>query len=50
VHPLREDAIQVLLRKNNSDWSVVGELIRENLIRKVNYRNYTYYLRQYSGN
>jgi wyosine [tRNA(Phe)-imidazoG37] synthetase (radical SAM superfamily) len=49
VHPLREDAVRELLRKNNSDWSVVEDLIRENLIRRVNYQDYAYYLRKYSG-
>lgn len=49
VHPLRDDAMQELLRKNRADEVVVQDLIRENLIREVYYDNHHYYIRKYSG-
>lgn len=47
VHPLREDSVENLLAQNNSDFSVVDDLISQHLLSKVNYNGYAYYLRHY---
>lgn len=48
VHPLREDALRELLRKNGSDGRVVRELIRKELIREVKHGEHLYYLRKFT--
>jgi len=48
VHPLREDTIEELLRKNNADISVVEALIGERLIKEVKYDGKSYYVRSYN--
>ena len=45
VHPMREDALRELLRKNNADWSVVERLLREGKLIRLNYRGKTFYMR-----
>ncbi|WP_297551338.1 radical SAM protein [Thermococcus sp.] len=45
VHPMREDALRELLRKNNADWSVVEGLLREGKLIRLNYRGKTFYMR-----
>jgi len=47
VHPLREDSVENLLAQNNSDFSVIDDLISQHLLSKVNYNGHTYYLRHY---
>jgi wyosine [tRNA(Phe)-imidazoG37] synthetase (radical SAM superfamily) len=47
VHPLREDSILNLLRKDGASYSVVESLIRQRLIRSVNYEGNKYFLRNY---
>lgn len=47
VHPLREDSVENLLAKNNSDFSVVDDLVSQHLLSKVNYNGHAYYLRHY---
>ncbi|WP_297479112.1 radical SAM protein [Thermococcus sp.] len=45
VHPMREEALKELLRKNNADWSVVEGLLREGKLIRLNYRGGTFYMR-----
>ncbi|WP_297494871.1 radical SAM protein [Thermococcus sp.] len=45
VHPMREEALKELLRKNNADWSVVEGLLRESKLIRLNYRGGTFYMR-----
>ncbi|WP_297466405.1 radical SAM protein [Thermococcus sp.] len=45
VHPMREDALRELLRKNNADWSVVERLLRGGKLIRLNYRGKTFYMR-----
>jgi DNA helicase IV len=48
VHPLREDTMMELLRKNNADNSVIETLIEKRLIKGVNYDGKIYYMRSYN--
>ncbi len=47
VHPMRRDAVQALLAKTRTDWSIVEELVRQNRLRELDYHGKTYYLRAY---
>ena len=47
VHPLREDTIQELLSKDNSDFAVVEKLLREEKIQQLVYESKKYYLRKH---
>ena len=49
VHPLREDSLQKLVEKSDSDLSVVNSLIHKRLLRKTQYRGKIYYTRYYPG-
>ncbi len=46
VHPMREEAVQALLDKTGSDWSVVKNLTKNKSLAKVQYRGETYYTRK----
>ncbi len=48
VHPLREDTIGELLKKDNADISVIEALIEERLIKEVKYDGKIYYVRSYN--
>ncbi len=47
VHPLREDTITELIKKEYSDFSVVDSLINKGLIKKTNYQGHNYFVRSY---
>ena len=47
VHPIREDAMQQLLIKDNADSGIVDYLINNHSIRKVEYNSTVYYIRQF---
>ncbi len=47
VHPLREDALFDLLKKDKAVMNSVTSLINQQLIRQVNYNGNKYYLRYY---
>ncbi len=47
VHPLREDTVSELLRKEKADMKVLYSLISQGLIKTVNHRGKRYYLRRY---
>jgi len=46
VHPMRQDAVEFLLQKNNATWQVVDDLIAEHQLRKIEYNDNVYYTRQ----
>jgi wyosine [tRNA(Phe)-imidazoG37] synthetase (radical SAM superfamily) len=48
VHPLREDALSVLLAKAGADWHVVERLIAEGTLRLVEYQGHRFYQRTLS--
>lgn len=47
VHPLREDTLQELLKKENTDILVVDSMISQGLLKKITYEGRDYYLRSY---
>jgi wyosine [tRNA(Phe)-imidazoG37] synthetase (radical SAM superfamily) len=46
VHPLKEEAVSELIKKTDSDWKTVEELIRANKIIVSEYNGEKYYLRK----
>jgi wyosine [tRNA(Phe)-imidazoG37] synthetase (radical SAM superfamily) len=46
VHPMRWDAVDVLLKKDNATWHVVDELIAQHQLKKVEYNDTVFYTRQ----
>ncbi len=46
VHPMREDAVKKLIKKDNSNWKTIEELIKNNKIKKTTHKNKNYYLRK----
>ncbi|MBN2862030.1 MAG: radical SAM protein [Bacteroidales bacterium] len=47
VHPLREDSLQTLLERDKADYTVVESLIKQKLIRSLQYKGHRFYLREY---
>jgi len=47
VHPLREDTVNELLKKDNADFSVIESLLKQQLIKQIPYNNYKFYFRNY---
>jgi len=45
VHPMREEALKELLRKNNADWGVIEELLMRGKLIRLNYQDQTFYMR-----
>ena len=48
VHPMREDAVFALLTRNQADRAVLDRLVADSLLRRVSYRDHTFYLRRFS--
>jgi wyosine [tRNA(Phe)-imidazoG37] synthetase (radical SAM superfamily) len=48
VHPMREDAIEELLKRNDASFNLVNELLEENLIRRTSFNGKNYYIRKFS--
>ncbi len=46
VHPMRDDAVKAYLKKANSNWGVVEELINEEKLIEVNYKDNKFYTRK----
>lgn len=47
VHPIREDTMHELLRKNKADFAVLKDLLNKELIHKIIYKSSTFYLRKF---
>jgi wyosine [tRNA(Phe)-imidazoG37] synthetase (radical SAM superfamily) len=47
VHPLREDTMKELLKKENTDMAVLESLVFMRLIKKTKYKGMNYYVRSY---
>lgn len=43
VHPMRDDAVKEFLNKSNNDEKIIDEMISNNLIKKINYNNSSYF-------
>jgi wyosine [tRNA(Phe)-imidazoG37] synthetase (radical SAM superfamily) len=48
VHPMREDAAFALLEKNGADRAVLDRLVADGRLRRVVYRDRTFYLRRFA--
>ncbi|MCY0867625.1 MAG: radical SAM protein [Desulfurococcus sp.] len=46
VHPMRRDAVEELLRRAGSNWSIVEKLLSEGKLIEVEYRGFKYYMRR----
>lgn len=46
VHPMREDAVNELLKKAQANWSIVQKLINKNKLLEVIYKDKKYYIRK----
>ncbi|MGC9000704.1 radical SAM protein, partial [Caldisericum sp.] len=46
VHPMREDALMELVEKDKGSFEVIEKLIRNGLIKKIQYQGQNYYLRK----
>jgi wyosine [tRNA(Phe)-imidazoG37] synthetase (radical SAM superfamily) len=46
VHPMRREAVEQLLRKAGSDWSVVQSLIKEGKLIQIRYGGHDFYMRR----
>lgn len=47
VHPLREDTVKELLRKDNAGTDLLEALIKGEYLKKVGYKSKTFYVRQF---
>ncbi len=47
VHPMREDTLQELLRKNCADYTILDTLVKGKYIKRVLYQSETFYIRQF---
>jgi wyosine [tRNA(Phe)-imidazoG37] synthetase (radical SAM superfamily) len=45
VHPLREDSLDLLIKQNNANFTIIKSLMEQNVIIKTNFNGYNYYLR-----
>jgi len=48
VHPMREDSVMELLRKNNADMAVVRSLVERGDLTETSYGGHTYFLRRFA--
>jgi wyosine [tRNA(Phe)-imidazoG37] synthetase (radical SAM superfamily) len=46
VHPMRKEAVEMLLKKANAGWQIVHELLQEGKLEEVEYEGKTYYVRK----
>jgi len=46
VHPMREEGVKEFLKKAEADWSVVGKLINNGKLIKLEYEKHRYYMRK----
>lgn len=46
VHPIREEEIKKMLIEKGSNFSLVDDLVKKDLIKKVEYNNETFYIRK----
>jgi wyosine [tRNA(Phe)-imidazoG37] synthetase (radical SAM superfamily) len=45
VHPMREDAVKILLKKSQSGWNIIEQMLQEKEIIRLSYNKHDYYLR-----
>ncbi len=47
VHPIREDTMQELLKKDRADPSILESLLHNNYIQKITYKSNTFFIRKF---
>jgi len=47
VHPIRKEGVVELLKKADKDWSIVDNLLHENKLMEVEYKNKKFYVRKF---
>jgi wyosine [tRNA(Phe)-imidazoG37] synthetase (radical SAM superfamily) len=47
VHPIREDTMQEILKKNKADVTILETLLNNNYVQKIEYNAKTFYLRKF---
>lgn len=47
VHPMREEALKVFLKRAKSDWSLVLELLKQGKLVETEYEGHKFYLRKF---
>ncbi len=48
VHPMREEAVKELLRKTNTSFDLINQLLEENQLGKTEYNGNYYYIRKFT--
>jgi wyosine [tRNA(Phe)-imidazoG37] synthetase (radical SAM superfamily) len=46
VHPMRDDAVREFLKKANSEWDVIENLLNENKLIEIEFENKVFYIRK----
>jgi wyosine [tRNA(Phe)-imidazoG37] synthetase (radical SAM superfamily) len=46
VHPMRDDAVREFLKKANSEWKVIENLLNENKLVEIKFENRVFYIRK----
>jgi wyosine [tRNA(Phe)-imidazoG37] synthetase (radical SAM superfamily) len=49
VHPMRKDAIETYLTKANSNWDLIDNLIRRNVLKEIQYSSEKFFVRNING-
>jgi len=47
VHPIREDTMQELLKKNQADTTILETLMQNNYVQKIEYKSNIFYIRKF---
>ncbi len=50
VHPMRKDAVEMFLSKANTDWYLITNLIKKNILKEVEYSDTTYFVKNLKPN
>lgn len=48
VHPMREEAVEALLRKTGASWDIVERLVQRGDLKKASFGGHLYYLRRFT--
>jgi wyosine [tRNA(Phe)-imidazoG37] synthetase (radical SAM superfamily) len=49
VHPMRKESIKLILKKANSDWNVIEDLLNKKMLISLKYEGNTYYIRKFAN-
>ena len=47
VHPMKEKAVEQFLSTTDSDWHIIEELLKDNLLLKKEYKGENFYIRSH---